>query len=149
MTTWMSQICRFNMPQTKLFSGPKSLDWYCLHSLPSRKLEVIFLHPYFLSCQLPGVENSFSPFISSPVLPHFRSSSLLIWTIPRIFKNALSPASLFSTGSSQHNQNYFPPGWMKSMLHGKAHKTPCHLSCLSPVTFIFLMFNNTEQVAFH
>lgn len=115
---FLQQGCCFWLPpgclkyaqtqETELFSGPKSLDWHCLHSLPSRKLEVIFyIHTSFpISHQLPSVENSFSPFISSPALPHFRSLSLLIWTIPRIFKNSLPPVSLFSTRSSQCNQNY-------------------------------------------
>ena len=104
----VSNMPRLNMLQTELFSGPKSLDWHCLHSLPSRELEVIFcIHTSFpIFHQLPSFENSFLPFISSPALPRFRSSSLLILTIPRIFKNSLSPVSLFSTWSSQCNQNY-------------------------------------------
>ena len=50
-----------------------------------------------------------------------------------------------------HNtvRTIFPQDEWNSCFMARHIRPPCHLSCLGPVTFIFLMFKNTEQVAFH
>lgn len=153
ITTWISQICPdLNMLQTELSVVP-NLDWHCLHSLPSRELKSFFTSilpfPYSISYQVLKIPSyhSFLPQLATfqiLITPHLDNSK----DLQNSLVSSLIVLYLVFTIQSELYK-YFPLGWMKPMLHGKACKNPCHLSCLRPVTFIVLMSNNTEQVAFH